>query len=68
MDIMNKFNKAIDLLKTKYLMKFKQKTFVGNDYEINYLLEKNSKSSDLLIVFSLRKMSFLSYDAYTSYL
>ena len=52
MDIMNKFNKAIDLLKTKYLMRFKQKTFVGNNYKINYLLEKNSKSSDLLIVFS----------------
>lgn len=52
MGIINKFNKAIDLLKTKYLMKFKQKTYVGNKYKINYLLEKNNKSKDLLIVFS----------------
>lgn len=52
MDIINKFNKGIDLLKTKYLMKFKQKAYVGNKYNINYLLEKNSKSKDLLIVFS----------------
>ena len=52
MDIINKFNKAIDLLKTKYLMKFKQKTYMGSKYKINYLLEKNSKSKDLLIVFS----------------
>lgn len=52
MGIINKLNKAIDLLKTKYLMKFKQKTYVGNKYKINYLLEKNNKSKDLLIVFS----------------
>lgn len=52
MGIINKLNKAIDLLKTKYLMKFKQKTYVGKKYNINYLLEKNNKSKDLLIVFS----------------
>lgn len=52
MDIANKFNKGMDLLKTKYLMKFKQKTYVGNKYSVNYLLEKNSKSKDLIIVFS----------------
>lgn len=52
MDIINKFSKAIDLLKTKYLMKFKQETYIGDKYKINYLLEKNNKSKDLLIVFS----------------
>ncbi|VYU55239.1 hypothetical protein [Clostridium tertium] len=52
MDIISKFNKGIDLLKTKYLMKFNQKTYLGNKYKINYLLEKNSESRDLLIVFS----------------
>lgn len=52
MDIINKFNKAIDLLKTKYLMKFKQKNYMGKKYKVKYLLEKNSKSKELLIVFS----------------
>ncbi|WP_411169359.1 hypothetical protein ACH36K_02115 [Clostridium sp. MB05] len=52
MDIMNKVNKLIDLMKTKYLMKFKQKTYMGNNYKVNYLLERNSKSKDLLIIFS----------------
>ena len=52
MSIVNKANKVIDLLKTKYLMKFKQKKYIGNKYNINYLLEKNNRSKDLIIVFS----------------
>ncbi|MBE6070884.1 MAG: hypothetical protein E7208_02880 [Clostridium butyricum] len=52
MSIEDKINKVMDLLKTKYLMKFKQKKYIGNKYNINYLLEKNSKSKDLIIVFS----------------
>ena len=38
MDIISKFNKGIDLLKTKYLMKFNQKNYLGNKYKINYLI------------------------------
>ena len=52
MSIVDKVNKVIDLLKTKYLMKFKQKKYIGNKYNINYLLERNNKSKDLIIVFS----------------
>ena len=33
-------------------MKFKQKKYIGNKYNINYLLERNNKSKDLIIVFS----------------
>ena len=52
MSLIIKAEKAIDLLKTKYLMKFKQKKYIGNKYNINYLLERNNKSKDLIIVFS----------------
>ncbi len=52
MNIVSKINKALDLLKTKYLMKFKQKTYLGKNYKINYLLERNKKSRELIIVFS----------------
>ena len=52
MDIVGKFNKGVDLLKTKYLMKFKQKTYLGDNYGIKYLFERNIKSRELLIVFS----------------
>lgn len=52
MDILDKSNKILDLLKTKYLMKFKQKTYLGNKYKIKYIFKKNNKSRDLLIVFS----------------
>lgn len=36
MSIVDKVNKVIDLLKTKYLMKFKQKKYIGNKYNIYY--------------------------------
>lgn len=52
MRLKNKINKIIDLTKTKYLMKFKQKKYIGERYNINYLLETNNKSKDLIIVFS----------------
>ncbi|MDV4151660.1 hypothetical protein R0131_12575 [Clostridium sp. AL.422] len=52
MNILSKVNKGVDLLKTKYLMNFKQKTYLGNKYEIKYLLERNIKSKELIIVFS----------------
>lgn len=47
-----KVNKAIDLLKTKYLMNFKQKVYTGEKYNIKYLLECNKESNDILIVFT----------------
>lgn len=52
MNIANKINKGLDLLKTKYLMMFKQKTYKGNKYNIKYIYKMNNKSSDLLIIFS----------------
>lgn len=52
MEIMVKINKGTDLIKTKYLMKFKQKTYTGKMYDIKYLVEFNKKSNDILIVFT----------------
>lgn len=52
MDILSKVNKAMDLLKTKYLMNFKQKVYLGKKYQVKYLLERNINSNDLIIVFS----------------
>lgn len=52
MDLLIKFNKLNDIIKTKLLMKFKQKTYTGKKYNINYLLETNSSSEDILIVFT----------------
>lgn len=48
----NKFYKLLDLMKTKYYMKFKQKPFKGKKYTINYLLDKNKSSDILLVVFT----------------
>lgn len=48
---MNKVNKLIDILKTKAYMKFKQKEYSGNKYNIKYVLENNN-SDKLLIVFT----------------
>ena len=48
---MNKVNKLIDILKTKAYMKFKQKEYKGNKYNIKYVLEKNN-CDKLLIVFT----------------
>ncbi|MEN8435584.1 hypothetical protein NX821_002800 [Clostridium septicum] len=48
----NKFYKLLDLMKTKYYMKFKQKSFKGKKYTINYLLDKNKSSDILLVVFT----------------
>ena len=52
MNIINKAGKAIDLLKTKYLMLFKQKVYHGKKYKIKYLLECNKNSNDILILFT----------------
>ena len=52
MNIVSKVNKGIDLLKTKYLMRFKQQIYLGSKYEVKYLLEKNINSKELIIVFS----------------
>ncbi|GAB6168493.1 hypothetical protein JCM1393_09530 [Clostridium carnis] len=48
----NKLYKLLDLIKTKYYMKFKQKTFKGEKYNINYLLEENPNSDILIVVFT----------------
>lgn len=48
---MNKINKLIDVLKTKAYMKFKQKEYKGNKYNVKYVLEKKN-SDKLLIVFT----------------
>lgn len=48
---MNKINKLIDVLKTKAYMKFKQKEYKGNKYNVKYILEKKN-SDKLLIVFT----------------
>lgn len=50
--IINKFYKLLDLIKTKFYMKFKQKSFKGEKYPINYLLHKNNSSDILLVVFT----------------
>lgn len=52
MGIMMKVNKGIDLIKTKYLMKFKQKIYKGKIYNIKYLAQFNKDSNDILIVFT----------------
>ena len=52
MSIIRKVEKAIDLLKTKYLMKFKQKIYVGEKYSVKYLLQEKKNSKDLVIVFT----------------
>lgn len=52
MNMLDKVNKGLDLVRTKYLMRFKQKTYLGNNYRINYLLDRNKKSKELIIVFS----------------
>ena len=49
---MNKINKGIDLLKSKFMIKFKQKVFEGEKYNVKYVLDINKKSNDLLIVFT----------------
>lgn len=48
---MNKINKLIDIMKTKAYMKFKQKEYRGNKYNVRYVLEKNP-SDKLIIVFT----------------
>lgn len=52
MSLLIKAEKAIDLLKTKYLMKCKQNTYNGEKYNIKYLFEEKKGSKDLLIVFT----------------
>lgn len=49
---MNKINKGIDLVKSKFMIKFKQKVFKGKKYDVKYVLDINKKSKDLLIVFT----------------
>lgn len=48
---MSKFNKLIDILKTKVYMIFKQKEYNGSKYNIKYVLENNN-SDKLIIVFT----------------
>lgn len=50
--MINKINKAIDLLKSKYMIKFKQKVYNGKKYKVKYVLDKAIDSQDLLIVFT----------------
>ena len=52
MSLLIKVEKAVDLLKTKCLMKFKQKIYSGKKYNIKYLFEEKKGSKDLLIVFT----------------
>lgn len=47
-----KVNKLIDILKSKYMMKFSQKVFKGKNYNVKYVLKTNKKSKDLLVVFT----------------
>lgn len=52
MSLFIKAEKAIDLLKTKCLMKFNQKIYSGEKYNIKYLLKEKKGSKELLIVFT----------------
>lgn len=52
MEVMTKVIKLNDLIKTKFLMKFNQKIYIGDKYNINYLLQTNLLSKDILIVFT----------------
>ena len=52
MSLLIKVEKAVDLLKTKCLMKFKQRIYSGKKYNIKYLFEEKKGSKDLLIVFT----------------
>lgn len=49
---LSKLNKFIDLIKAKYMIIFKQKTYKGEKYNINYVFERNKSSKDLLIIFT----------------
>ncbi|CUO59825.1 MULTISPECIES: hypothetical protein [Clostridium] len=52
MSLLIKVEKAVDLLKTKCLMKFKQRIYSGKKYNIKYLFEEKKGSKDLLIGFT----------------
>lgn len=50
--MINKVNKAIDLLKSKFMIRFRQKVFKGKNYNVKYVLNKVSNSDDLIVVFT----------------
>lgn len=52
MDIIKNFNKLNDLIKTKILMRFNQKVYTGEKYNVKYILQSNSSSKDIIIVFT----------------
>lgn len=52
MNIIIKFNKFIDLLKSKFMIRFQQKIYKGKKYNIKYVLKTNKKSKDMVIVFT----------------
>lgn len=45
-------NKFIDLVKAKYMIKYKQKIFVGNKYNVKYVLDTKKGSDKLIIIFT----------------
>ncbi len=49
---LTKLSKFIDLIKAKNMVIFKQKTYKGKQYNINYVFEENKNSKDLLIIFT----------------
>lgn len=50
--MINKMNKAIDLFKSKTMIKFKQRVFNGEKYNIKYVLNIASGSDNLIIIFT----------------
>lgn len=52
MDTITKINKLIDLIETKIIMTLNQKIYTGKKYNIKYLFQNNSKSKDLIIIFT----------------
>lgn len=50
--MINKVNKAIDLLKSKFMLRFKQRVFKGKNYNVKYVLNSVSNSDDLIVVFT----------------
>lgn len=50
--MLNKVNKGVDLLKSKYMISFKQRVFKGENYNVKYVLNTYSSSEELIVIFT----------------